>query len=101
MKLNLSAVFKASGDISIKKSGKELVIVPLAEGIGKAGEEAFVLNATGQAVWSRIDGKHTIEEIIRELGEEFDAPFEEIKAHTMKFVEQMLERHIILKVDSQ
>lgn len=53
---------------------------------------AFGLNPTGVFIWKRLDGRHTIQEILKELRESCpDAP-DEAAAHLQEFIRRLVEQ---------
>jgi len=98
MGIDLSAIYVVSDNVSTRQVNEELLIVPLVSSIGDKGEELFILNATGKAIWARLDGKSKLKDIVEELSSEFDAPVDEISGQVIEFAKELLKRHIILQV---
>jgi hypothetical protein len=59
MSLKMDAVCAPSEDIVYREIEGEVILVPLVAGIGDAEDELYTLNATGRAVWERLDGVRT------------------------------------------
>ncbi len=53
--------------------------------------KAVGVNPTGVAVWKRLDGRHTLEEIVAEIAQLFSNPPETIQADVERFAQQLLE----------
>ena len=49
----------------------------------------YGLTATGAEVWGRIDGTRTLDDIVAELADEYDAEPEVIRADVLVFLEGM------------
>jgi hypothetical protein len=69
MALQLSDVYLPSEDVVARTIEGELIIVPLTADFDN--EAIFTLNATAQAIWKRMDGKHTVKEVIDDLAGEY------------------------------
>ena len=72
------AVYMPSDDIVARTIEGEVIIVPLAAGIGDMEDELYTLNDTGRAIWMRLDGLKPLRAVASELAAEFDAPLEVI-----------------------
>jgi SynChlorMet cassette protein ScmD len=53
---------------------------------------AFGLNPTTVFVWKRLDGKHTLDEIVEELQGACDLVPDEAPGHVREFVESLIEK---------
>ena len=97
IEINLSSVYKISDEIVAREIEDELVIVPLAAGIGDMEDELFTLNETGRSIWEKLDGIKSMGEIVKELTEEFEAPTGEIAKDVIGLAEELLKRKIIVE----
>ncbi|TFG60115.1 MAG: PqqD family peptide modification chaperone, partial [Deltaproteobacteria bacterium] len=61
--IRMDAAYIPSEDVVAREIEGELIIVPLAAGIGDLEDELYTLNETGKALWARLDGKSTLTEI--------------------------------------
>ena len=96
--LRLTAVCAPSDDVVAREIEGEIIIVPLASGIGDADDELFTLNETGKAIWQVLDGKRTLQDVSRELSAEFEFPAGEIERDVLGLVEELLKRRILVEV---
>jgi hypothetical protein len=94
----LEAVYAPSEDIVARTIEGELIIVPLAAGIGDLEDELFTLNETGKAIWDRLDGKKTLRDVLKELMSEFEAPEGEIEQDLIGLVDELVRRRILVAV---
>jgi hypothetical protein len=97
MKIQLDSVYVPSEDIVARKIEGELVIVPLISGIGDTDDELYTLNETGQAIWDLLDGKNSIQDIIKKLTTEYDASDEEVKQDILGLVKELVSRRILVE----
>ncbi|HQI48050.1 MAG TPA: PqqD family protein [bacterium] len=73
----------------------ELIIIPLAAGIGDMEDELYTLNETGKVIWGRMDGSATLGQIAAALADEYNAPLNEIEQDVLGLVNEMVRRKII------
>jgi len=78
---NLSAVPVPSGELTVKQIGTETIILT------ETGEELHTLDETGTFVWSQIDGKRTLDQILDNLCAEYDVPREEAQKDLFVFID--------------
>ncbi len=55
----------------------------------------FEISETAMIIWSHVDGRKTIEEIIRELATHFDADAEDLTGDTTEFIEDLMSKGLI------
>ena len=100
--LLLDMICTPSDDIVAREIEGEIVIVPLASGIGDAEDELYSLNETGQAIWKHLDGACTLDAVVDALAQEFDAPRTELEVDVLGFAGEMVRRGILaVKDDSR
>jgi hypothetical protein len=97
-KISLSNIYIPSEDVVARDIQGEFIIVPIASGIGDLEDEIFTLNETGRAVWSKLDGKKSLKDIVDALIEEFDGKVEEIEKDALGLVEELVKRKMIIEV---
>lgn len=98
MALNLNQVFSPSEDIVARKIEGELIIVPLAAGIGDLEDELYTLNETGRSIWEMLNGHHNLGDIVSAMDQEYDAPKDQISQDVFGLVEELLKRKILVEV---
>lgn len=92
---DLKSVPSHSPRIVTKKTGKEYVLVPLAENIADMNS-LYTLNETGAFIWEQIDGKKNVGEIIAALMEEYDIDEKTAFGDVLQFMEN-LSNYLIIK----
>ncbi len=97
IKIKPGAVYAASGDVVVRKVGREMIIIPFASGADDSENEPYFLNATGQVIWRRLDGRRSLKEIAEDLAGEFKAPVNVIEKDVIDFVEKLLARKMLVK----
>ena len=94
--MNLKSVPSHSPDIVTRKTGKEYVLVPVANNIADMNS-VYTLNETGAFIWDLIDGKRNIEEIISLLTEEYDINEQSASEDVISLINNMSNYLIINK----
>lgn len=94
---NLNTIYIPSDDIVAREIEEKIIIVPITAGIGDMEDELFTLNETGRAIWKRLDGKRNLKDVAKELSEEFEAPLEAIEMDVIKFMEELLNRRVLVE----
>jgi hypothetical protein len=101
VKAYLGASYLPSEDIVVREIEGELIIVPLTSGIGDMEDELFTLNETGRAIWKKLDGRKTMEDIVGELRAEFEASPGEIERDVVGLIEELLKRKMLVAVQRE
>ena len=98
-KILMDAAYVPSEDVVAREIEGELVIVPLASGIGDMEDELYTLNETGQAIWRRLDGKRSLKDVARELSDEYTSNnSQEVENDVLGLAEELLKRRMIVEV---
>ena len=90
------SVLIRSDDIVSREIEGELLIVPIASGIGDMEDELYTLNDTGREIWNLIDGKRTIKDIVNELTNDYSAPYDEISRDVLGITGELINRKILI-----
>ena len=98
VKVSLDAVYAPSEDVVAREVQGEFIIVPITSGVGDLEDEIFSLNETGKAIWDKLDGKRSLNDIIKELSLEFEALSDEIEKDVMGLAEELLKRRMLVEV---
>ena len=97
MTVRIEGVYARSEDVVSREIEGELIIVPLAAGIGDMEDELYSLNDTGRAIWGRLDGARSLADIAGELAVEFDAPSGMIERDVLGLAEELLRRRMLVE----
>jgi len=95
-KANLNNRYMPSEDVVAREVQGEFIIIPITSGVGDSEDEFFTLNETGRAVWSRLDGKKTLQEVAKDLEIEFKAGQGEIEKDVLGIAEELLSRNMVV-----
>lgn len=96
--ISLDACYRQSDDVVVREIEGEIIIVPLVAGIGDTDDALFTLNETGKTILQRLDGVHTLREVVAELIDEYDAPEDTIVQDVLGLVAALSEMHIVTAV---
>ncbi len=55
----------------------------------------LVINEVGGKIWSLIDGRRTVAQIVDGILQEYEAPREQVEADVIAFLEQMMEYGLV------
>ena len=77
--IDLEGIQTQSDDVVSRHIVDEVLIIPLTAGVGDADEDMYTLNKTAQAIWERLDGQHSLRDIVTELSADFKAEAGEIE----------------------
>jgi hypothetical protein len=94
--VNLDSVCARSDDVVSREIEGELIIVPIASGIGDLEDELYTLNGTGRAIWQLLDGRRTLGEVAAELAGMYDAPVDTITRDVLGLCSELAARKILL-----
>jgi hypothetical protein len=94
--LTLEMIYAPSNDIVAREIEGELIIVPIASGIGDMEDELFTLNDTGKAIWGKLDGIRTLKQIATELANEYNTPTSEIERDVVGLIDELTRRKILV-----
>lgn len=97
---SLNKTYKSSENVVAREIQGEFILIPITSGIGDAEDEIFSLNETGRAVWDKLDGKKTLEEVKNELTEEFEASSEEIEKDILGIVSALFEKKMLAEINA-
>jgi hypothetical protein len=93
---SMDSVCAKSDDIVARQIEDDIVIVPLVAGMGDTDDELYTLNATGRAIWDRIDGAATIAEIVASLSGEYDSAPGELESDVLGFTGELVRRGFLV-----
>jgi hypothetical protein len=96
IEVSLDSKYLPSQDVVARDIEGELILVPIASGIGDMEDEIYTLNDTGRAIWTKLDGC-TLGQLARTLRGEFEAPAGEIEADVVGLVGELFKRKMVVR----
>jgi hypothetical protein len=94
--VSFNSAYFPSEDVVARDIEGELILVPIASGIGDMEDEIYSLNDTGRAIWTKLDGR-TLEQVAQALRDEFEAPAGEIEADVVGLVGELFKRRMVVR----
>jgi hypothetical protein len=79
MSMEMDRIYVRSEDVVAREIEDEFLLVPIASGIGDMEDALYTLNETGREIWQRLDGQKSLEDLVAELCEDYEADAEEIR----------------------
>ena len=98
MSISLDSVYIPSEDIVSRDVVGKRVIVPIGSGICGMEDEIYTLNDTGRAIWDRLDGKKSLQEIAESLAAEYNTPTSEIEKDVQGIIAELFRRRMVITV---
>ena len=78
-----------------RKVGDDVILVPVRAGVANL-EAVFTMNAVGSAIWNRIDGTATVDDLARAVADEFDVPAAVAATDVEEFVRLLSDKGLVL-----
>jgi len=100
MDAKLDSVYAPSQDVVAREIEGEIIIVPLAAGIGDSEDELYTLNETGRAIWARLDGSTTLRAVIQDLEADFHSAAGEVQKDVLGLVGELLKRKMLVECEA-
>jgi len=96
----MMSVAKASDGVVARTVADETLLVPIRGQVAQC-DRVFILNQTGAFLWSQLDGRRTIDDLVELVCEEFEgASAETARGEVDAFLAAMEERKLIEWVES-
>lgn len=94
--MDLDRRYAPSPDVVVREIEGEVIIVPIAAGIGDLEDEIFTLNPAARAVFDLLDGDRTLRDVVRVLSERFESGAGEIESDVAGLTEELARRKILV-----
>jgi hypothetical protein len=95
----LDATYVPSEDVVAREIEGDIIIVPLAAGVGDMEDTLYTLNETGRAIWDLLDGKRNLKAVVEALSAEYEAPPGELERDVRGLVAELVRRRMLVRVD--
>ena len=89
-------VLVPSQDVVVRIIAGELVIVPIAAGIGDMDDELYTLNDTARAIWERLDGTRDLASVAAELAGEYSADASLVERDVLGLASELAGRNMLV-----
>lgn len=92
------AVYNKNPEIVKRKIADELILVPVS-GALTAEPKIYSLNAVGEYIFDRLDGKTPLQDILQAVLTEFAVTEEQAKADISRLIDSLLQQGLISRKD--
>ena len=96
--VGLTCIYKISEDIIFKEIEGSSILIPVISGVGDLNSDIFQLNETGSRVWEMLDGKTSLEKIILNLIDEYDAPVKIIEEDVLNLIQKLVKKKFVYEI---
>lgn len=90
MSKNGQVVLSKDKSIVARHIDNEVILVPVRQRIGDL-QCIYTTNEVGSQVWSLIDGKRSLQEILEIVVKDYDVAYDEAKVDIDEFIRQLVE----------
>jgi lipoate-protein ligase A len=94
--MDINKIYFKNKDVVVREIEGEYLMIPISSGIGDLEDEMYTLNESGIAIWEKLSPDKTLETVIDELCQEFDASKDEISSDVIGLIEELSKRKIVL-----
>ena len=94
--VTLDAVCVPSGDVVARQIEGSILIIPVVAGIVEVEGELFALDATGRAIWEKLDGQRTLKDVAALIADEFSGPRGAIESAVVMFADELTRRRLLV-----
>jgi hypothetical protein len=98
MKASLDKIYRPSEDVVARAIEGEIILVPLASGMGDLEDELYTLNPAGAAVWKLLDGRRTLAAVSAALAKKYTAAPGAIERDVRELLGELVKRKIVVEV---
>jgi hypothetical protein len=98
LNVQLTGTYRPSRDVVARKIEGEIILVPLAAGMGDLEDELYTLNPTGAAVWRMLDGRRTLRAVAAALAKEYRAAPATVRRDVLGLVAELARRRMVVAV---
>ncbi len=85
----LETIYSKNPDFVQRDVAGECILVPIRRQLSDVNS-IYVLNETGAALWNRIDGKHTVHQIVTDFCEEFEVTLDQLSQDFLTLLTDLL-----------
>ena len=82
-------VYTHSPDFVHRNVAGEFLLIPIRHRLNEVNS-LYVLNETGAAFWGLIDGKRSVQEILKDLADDYDVAVEQLEKDFASLIEDLL-----------
>lgn len=95
--MNVTTVYARHPDYVQRDVAGECILVPIRRSLAEANS-IYVLNETGAALWNRLDGHRSLQDITAAFSEEYDVTTDQLHRDVETLLADLLSIHAIEEV---
>jgi hypothetical protein len=92
-------IYIPSEDVVARQIEDEFLLVPIASGIGDMEDSLYTLNESGKIIWEKMSREKTLNTLIDELAQEFDAPRDTIGSDVCGILTELIKLNMVACLD--
>jgi hypothetical protein len=97
MKVHMTGIYRPSDDVVAREIEGEIILVPLASGMGDLEDELYTLNPSGAAIWRLLDGRRSLKAIAAALARKHKAKPGAIERDVAELAGELLGRNMLVE----
>ena len=90
--------FAKHGDYVVRCIGGETILVPVSAGVADL-DAIYVLNGAAAVVWSRLDGRASVADLVAAVTQEYEVTDEEAAADVQSFLQSLSDDGLVVPAD--
>lgn len=99
MNIDPTKIYLPSEDVVARQIEDEFLLVPIASGVGDMEDSLYALNETGKLIWQALDKDKTINDLVDELVNEYDAPRDLILTDVCGILTELVKLNMVISLD--
>jgi hypothetical protein len=86
----MDQLYKATESVVVRRIAGETMLVPITSKLADM-QKIFALDEVSALIWSLLDGKHSLQDIVADVTRDFDVTEEVATADAVKFIGELSE----------
>lgn len=91
----MQGTYRRNPDVVYRVIAGEAILIPISRQVQGAGR-MLTLNETGSFVWEKLDGQRRLEEILREILDEYEVDEETARRDLLELISSLEETGAVL-----
>ena len=92
----MNAVYRKADGLLTRAIAGETIVVPIRGRLADM-QNIFAINSVGEFVWERIDGRRSLDEVVRDVAGQFDVDEGRARADVLEFVDELSQAGLVEK----
>lgn len=89
MRLEMRTVYSKNPNFVFRKVAREFLLIPVRKKLNQVNK-LYVLNETAAAIWDRIDGRSSMEDIVDGVTRDFEVSAEQLSQDASTLIQDLL-----------